>query len=418
MTAEDFVSSVVSRRCCLTVVFPMRLLDTLTMKRAVFSYPQTRMFMVLALLFVAGSVAGQTKSVLLSFSGVGDGALPYGGLIVDAAGNLYGTTYGGVVRRAATVFELNPIGMHTILHTFFGPPHDGSAPEAGLVRDGRGNLYGTTYAGGAFGAGTVFRVTASGHEKVLYSFTGGDDGGYPQAGLLYVRGTLYGTTTSGGPYAYSGGTVFKLSPDGTESTLYSFNVFTDGASPEASLIVDSDGNLYGTTTSSGAFGYGTVFEVASDGTQTTLYDFGSVLNDGAFPEGGLVRDSLGNFYGTTTQGGAYGVGTIFELTSAGEEIILHNFTGADGSGPYGSLVRSAKGNLFGTTGYGGSNRCVPGCGTIFELTPAGKFTSLRFTGGDGEHPLAGLVRDSAGNLYGTTSSGGAWGWGTVFKVTP
>jgi uncharacterized repeat protein (TIGR03803 family) len=378
---------------------------------------------VVFLFFLNATASSQTKSVLYSFSGRADGAQPVGGLVLDTQGNLYGTTeFGGSPYRTAgccgTVFKLTGGGTLTTLHAFFGPPHDAEIPLAGLVRDERGNLYGTTYVGGASNVGTVFRLTANGKEKVLYSFTGSDDGRSPQAGLLYVRGDLYGTTSAGG-VSDTGGTVFELAANGTEATLYSFSAGVDGAAPLGSLIQDAQGNFYGTTSLGGTAGYGAVFEIDSNGVETVLYNFAGPPNDGANPEAGLVRDSQGNLYGTTFEGGAFGVGTVFEVTPAGEETVLYSFTGkTDGSSPFGGLIRTARGNLYGTTRNGGSSRCAGGCGTVFELTPVGRLTSIRFTGTDGEYPVAGLVRDSSGNLYGTTSQGGAFGWGEVFKITP
>jgi uncharacterized repeat protein (TIGR03803 family) len=293
-----------------------------------------------------------------------------------------------------------------------------------------GNLYGTTFAGGSYvcsgGCGTVFKLTPSGTETVLYRFTGGD-GANPTAGLIAdASGNLYGTTElGGGANGCSGGcgTVFKLTPSGTETVLYRFTGGSDGASPFAALIADGAGNLYGTTFFGGASGHGTVFKLTPSGTETVLYSF-TGGSDGANPLAGLIADAAGNIYGMTNNGGAGSFGTVFKLIPSGNLAVLHSFSGgSDGAFPgLGSLIADAAGNLYGMTVEGGGSGCgAIGCGTVFKLTPSGTETVLyRFTGGsDGAFPhaglIAGLIADAAGHLYGTTNGSGS-GNGTVFEI--
>src|SRR6516165_1947158 len=255
-----------------------------------------------------------TKKVIYSFAGGSDGADPLAGLVRDGVGNLYGTTYAGGDYGSGTVFRLDTTGKEAVLHSFSGGP-DGGYPYAGLILDAAGNLYGTADAGGAHNYGVVFEVPAGGAEGVLYSFTGtGGDGADPLAGLVRdAAGNLYGTTASGG--ASGLGAVFKVSAGGAESVLHSFTGGSDGEYPYASVIRDAAGNLYGTTYGGGASGWGTVFEIDPTGKETVLYSFAGAA-DGASPEGGLVQDAAGHLYGTTKYGGAFGAGTVFELSPA------------------------------------------------------------------------------------------------------
>jgi uncharacterized repeat protein (TIGR03803 family) len=328
---------------------------------------------------------------------------------------------------------------YEVLYAFAGR-HGGGYPMAGLIADKAGNLYGTTSAGGAFGDGTIFRLSPRGKETVLYDFRGGSDGAGPSATLLADKsGNLYGTTTSGGGTGCSGfgcGTVFELTPAGVETVLYAFCSAAncaDGSNPLASLIMDKVGNLYGTTESGGSTacssqGCGTVFELAPDGTQTVLHAFaGPDTGDGADPQAGLIRDKAGNLYCTTDLGGTvmecdgdFGCGTIFELAPDGTETILHAFTGgSDGDEPAVGVIMDKAGNLVGTTQYGGSANCSGnGCGTVFSLAPDGTETLYAFDGGDGANPVAGVIEDGSGNIYGTTFQGGADFNGVVFELAP
>jgi len=320
-----------------------------------------------------------------------------------------------------------------VLYYFQSSP-DGAAPMASLIGDQSGNLYGTTEHGGSAGVGTVFKVAQDGTETVLHSFY--LDGEFPLAPVLMdASGNLYGTLSNGNrKKCGSGGCVFKLAPDGTETTVYSFKKpAVDGHTPLAGLISDSDGNLYGTTVEGGgrrcSQNCGTVFKITPDGTETILHVFGS-QGDGALPQAGLIMDASGNLYGTTWSGGAhgFGFGTVFKLAPDGTETILHSFAGAsDGAQPVAGLIADNLGNLYGTASIGGGTGCRgnEGCGAIFKLAPEGTATILHaFQGGsDGANPVAGLTADSAGNLYGTTLRGGGTGCakqlgcGTVFKFS-
>jgi uncharacterized repeat protein (TIGR03803 family) len=366
-----------------------------------------------------------------------DGAYPYGGLTRDAAGNLYGTTAGGGFFGNGVVFGLSPGGGgEFLLYEFLGG--NGSGPYAGLISDAAGNLYGTTVGGGASGNGVVFKLSPPESETVLYSFTGAADGRNPYAGLIRdAAGNLYGTTFYGGTEnsaCRNGcGVVFKVSPSESETVLHSFTGGTDGTNPQAGLTRDAAGNLYGTTVGGGAFGAGVVFELIRCDSAPTGYDFKVLYSftggaDGGNPYAGLIRDAAGNLYGTTA-GGGVGSGTVFKLIpcDSGYELkVLHSFTGADGATPVAGLIRDAAGNLYGTTLHGGTedSACEYGCGVVFKLSPAGTETVLHsFTLADGANPYAGLIQDAAGNLYGTAAYGGisvndVSSAGVVFRLAP
>jgi uncharacterized repeat protein (TIGR03803 family) len=383
--------------------------------------------------------------VLYTFKGGSDGSGPVASLIMDAAGNLYGTTVGGGGTGCdgggcGTVFRVAPDGAETVLYSFAGGK-DGADPEAALIMDGAGNFYGTTSGGGTggcegYGCGTVFRLAPDGTETVLHTFckkSGCTDGSTPTAGLIMDKsGNLYGTTAgSGGTGCYGGGcgTVFRLAPDGTETVLYAFQGGSDGGNPYAGLITDKSGNLYGTTEYGGTGGIisaGTAFEVTPDGQEKVLWDFCSQqsCDDGEFPVAGLIRDKAGNFYGTTAWGGPV-EGNAFKLAPDGTLTTLHGFTDVpDGANPSAGLVMDKTGNLYGTTEAGGKKCGNYGssCGIVFKIAPDGTETVLHAFSkrkGDGILPQAGLVKDGKGNLYGTTPrltwhSGG----GTIFEITP
>ncbi len=356
----------------------------------------------------------QSETLFYSFAPSPDGASPVAPLVLDSKGNLYGTTQDGGADRFGTVFKITPSGAETVFHSFPANSMDGAVPEAGLVMDSSGNLYGTTSSGGAHSVGTVFEVTSAGTETVLYSFTGGLDGGIPYGGLvLDSEGNLYGTTRSGG--AYHGGTVFELTPTGAETVWHSFGHGTDGKFPYAGLVRDSNGNLYGTTMDGGTSGLGTVFQISASGTETVLYSFaGTTGQDGAYANSSLIRDAAGNLYGTTV-GGSKGASIAFEISASGKETILYVFPTGDQA--YGGLVMDSLGNLYGTTKYGGTNKV----GGVYEITVSGTVPTLySFVKGqkDGYDPMAGLVMDKGGNLYGTTFRGGRHSNGAVFKVVP
>jgi uncharacterized repeat protein (TIGR03803 family) len=362
----------------------------------------------------AGNSAVAAAS-LVTLASLKDGS-SNGGLISDSNGNLYGTTYNGGANGEGTVFELNPTtSALTTLYTFAGP--DGAYPYlAGLTINSSGNLYGTTSTGGA-GYGTVFELDPNtGLLSTLVSFDG-VHGAYPYCSLtMDSSGDLYGTTYSGG--ANSAGTVFELNPStGQLRTLASFDV-TDGAYPYSGLIADAGGDLYGTTSQGGANenDQGTVFELTlSTGALTTLATFDGP--NGAYPYAGLIADANGNLYGTTYQGGANSEGTVFELTSStGALTTLATCDGPNGAYPYAGLIADASGDLYGTT-YGDS---TDNQGTVFELNPATGVlnTLVEFNGADGASPSAGLVMDAGGNLYGTTTYGGSNNAGTIFELSP
>jgi len=306
----------------------------------------------------------------------GDGAGPQA-YPIDVGGTLWGTTvYGGPGGTGGygTVYAMNTSGQETFLYAFTGKP-DGANPYSELVSDGKGNLYGTTQGGGTHGYGTVFKITTSGQESVLYSFAGAGagDGAYPYSGLVFDKdGNLYGTTAEGG--THSGGAVFEVTPGGKERTLYSFACGSDGCNPYAHLAYDGNTAFYGTTYTGGTNNYGTVFKITRSGKEKVLYRFQGG-NDGENPYGGVTFDSKGDLYGTTRYGGNQGFqnngGIVFEVTKSGKETILHHFSGNaqnedyDGINPVAGFCYDGQGHMFGTTVEGGSS---DNGGTVFELT--------------------------------------------------
>ena len=388
---------------------------------------------VAALVLCAGIVAQAqsfTETILYNFTDTIDGSTP-SGLILDPQGNLYGTTPNGGPAFTAcgnsgcgTVFRVTQNEKETNVYNFMGAPNDGQDPLAGLIADKFGNGYGTTYLGGTNNVGTVYEITQSRKEAPIYSFAGMPDGSGPCSPLVMdSAGNLYGVTSGGGTSGR--GTVYKLTNSRggwKESVLYNFTVFSYSPNQYcAGLVVDSSGNLYGTTYENGAKTLGMIFKISPSGQETTLYSFQGPP-DGAFPVAGLIRDSAGNLYGTTSEGGTgtkcggVGCGTVFEFTSSGQLKILHNFDSTDGLLPEGTLLRDNSGNLFGPALEGGSSLG----GVIFAISAKGQFGVLHnFSGSpDGYQPMQGLIRDSKGNLYGTTVEGGGFSSGTVFKLTP
>lgn len=393
---------------------------------------------MLFVLFVAGAWA-QTGTVIYTFTGGSDGNNPKSQLVFDGQGNLYGTTTAGGAHGQGDVFELSPATggawTETVLYSFQGSA-DGSLPAAGVIFDNKGNLYGTLYNGGAFGHGAVYELSpAAGGgwtKTTLYSFTGGNDGGQPVCSLIFDKaGNLYGTTGLDGPYGQ--GVVFELTPnsDGSwsETVLHAFVALTtsDGQGPAGSLAIDGAGNLYGVTVQGGAANLGVVFEVSpvSGGgwTESLLYSFLGG-NDGAAPATSnvIVNTAGTTILGTTTQGGSAGKGTVFKMKKTGngwKEKVLYTFPGgANGGNPYAGVIRDSKGNLYGTTASG-----VFGAGgVVFKLSPAtgGTWTEtvLYTVDGPGNGSYAGLVFDKSGNVYGTTEFGGTQFAGDVFTVTP
>jgi uncharacterized repeat protein (TIGR03803 family) len=322
------------------------------------------------------------ETILHTFTGGVDGGLPGAGLVRDPSGNFYGTAYSGGASKDGVVFKLTG-SVLTVLHSFSGA--DGAHPTAAVIRDSAGNLYGTTFYGGtaSCSCGTIFKIDANGNESVLHSFTGGADGKFPAARLLLDgAGNLYGTASDGatvncGRFNIHGcGVVFKLDTTNHLKALYTFTGGADGGQPQAGLIRDSSGNLYGTAFAAGDLsrtcaqnnGCGVVFKVSPAGQEAVLHTF-TTGTDGANPTGDLARDSAGNLYGATKLGGGgttIGFGIVFEIASGGGESILHTFTGnSDGGDPVAGLIRDSAGNLYGTTTAGGSATQ----GVVFKLTP-------------------------------------------------
>src|ERR1700733_4879591 len=388
--------------------------------------------LVTGLLPVRSAVAQTvTFTEIYAFNGTGDlsdGGWPEAGVTRDAAGNFYGTTFFGGAGTGCdiyfggcgTVFKVDDSGAETVLHSFGGAP-DGSNPTARVILDASGNLYGTTAFGGEHGQGTVFKVDSTGRETILHSFAGGPDGATPNAGLVRdAAGNFYGTTQYGGSgcNGQGCGTVFELSATEQEAILYRFSDVPDGASPLGGVAIDSSGNIYGTTWLGGAYGLGTVFSLDRDDNEKVLHSFAGG-SDGANPIGGRVFDATGNLYGATSAGGPYYFGTLFMIDATGEQSILYSFTGGtDGAYPYSHLLVDTAGNLFGTASQGG---CC-GQGTVFEFSNS-VLTSLygfsaapNGTNPDGQIPMGGLTTDSIGNLYGTATEAGPNGWGTVFEI--
>jgi uncharacterized repeat protein (TIGR03803 family) len=392
--------------------------------------------MALAILASPGSADAQSYRVLYAFQGGGNGAAPAGGLVSDKKGNLFGTTSAGGANNAGTVFELSAGGAQSVLYNFCSQPNcsDGLTPLAGLARDKRGNLAGTTVNGGLQncseqnGCGTVFTLAPNGIETVLHAFTNSDgDGANPLGGLMRNKaGDFFGTTSQGGGNCGGNpcGMVFALSPAGAETVLYDFKAGeqNDGQNPFSGVIADKQGNLYGTTNAYSG-GYGAVYKIAPSGTETILYAFMGGPGDGRYPQqGNLVMDKAGNLYGETTQGGINNYGTVFKLAPNGTESVLYAFTGQpnnDGQDPLGGLAIDRKGNLYGTTLYGGTNCNGGGCGVVFKIAPNGTETVLHtFTGGaDGANPFSGVIAAKKHILYGTTLNGGSGGNnGTVYAI--
>ncbi len=368
------------------------------------------------------SPATTTFTTLASFDGMWDSQ--YGSLVQGLDGNFYGETAGGGANFYGTIFKITPSGTLTTLHSFAGSPNEGGNPYGGMVQAANGDFYGTTEEGGVDNYGTVFKITPGGTLTTLHSFDVAD-GMSPYAGLVQAsNGNFYGTTEEGG--AGGCGTVFEITPGGTLTTLHSFD-YTDGETPVAGLVQAINGNLYGTTAAGGANGDGTVFKITPGGTLTTLHSFDGT--DGAYPDASLVQASNGNFYGTTYTSGAYGFGTVFEITPTGTLTTMHSFCSVvqngectDGFYPFTGLVQATDGNFYGTTYGGGAN----GYGTVFEITTAGTLTTLySFCSEgtypnctDGDSPLTGVVQATNGNFYGTTEYGGANDLdGTVFRLS-
>jgi len=379
----------------------------------------------------AFDAGAQTETNLHSFVGPpSDGDLPSASLIQGSDGNFYGTTYEGGTQNSGTVFRISPGGSYTSLYSFVGSPTDGANPWE-LVQASDGNFYGTTFAGGTVNSGTVFRISPGGSYSNLYSFgSHTNDGLVVHFGLVQGGdGNLYGTTEKGGTAGL--GTVYRISTSGTYTSLYSFvGPPADGANPLCVLVQGSDSNFYGTTVFGGTstncgvgVGCGTVFRFSPSGGETNLFSFAVSLTGGATPFSGLARGSDGNFYGTTYTGGtnitcATGCGTVYRISPSGSYSNLHSFVGfpTDGVQLFAAPVLGSDGNFYGTTFTGGTVNS----GTVFRISPSGSYSNLYSFGSvpnDGENPFAGLVQGSDGNFYGTAERGGTNNFGTIFKLT-
>jgi len=401
------------------------------------------------------AVQAQTYTVLHDFTGGADGAYPYAGVTLDKAGNLYGTAFFGgdlacdAPNGCGTVYKLTHKGSGWTFNTLysFAGGSDGANPTARVIFGPDGTLYGTTSSGGSKGVGTVFNLRPSPKvcktalcpwtETVLYSFKGGTDGASPWGEVVFDQtGNIYGTTENGGDtnpisHCKGCGVVFELTPsngDWIEGVIYAFSG-SDGKMPLSGVVFDDAGNLYGTTFEGGLYGYGTDYELTPSGsgwTESFLYSFTGGA-DGNNPYGGLIFDPPANLYGDTAGGFPSGPASVFKLTRSGGTwtfSLVYSFTeGGDSGGPRGALVTDGAGNLYGTTEIDPGNGGGTFLGSVFELTPSGDgtwtYTSLHgFTGPDGEYPYSNVVIDANGNLYGTTSSGGLYGYGVVWQITP
>jgi uncharacterized repeat protein (TIGR03803 family) len=394
-------------------------------------------------LLATAAWAASTPTLLYSFVGGTQGEYTDTELVVDSAGNLYGTSVQGGKYGSGTVFQVTPAGVHTVLHHFMGGT-DGGEPYKGVTIGPDGNLYGTAVAGGSGscegGCGVVYKLTNSSGtwtQTVIHSFNGSDGSGPGSPVAFDNHGTLYGTTPTGG--ANGVGVVYQLRPDGMGGwvfkVIHDFTGGADGAGGGAGrLLVTSGVALYGVCTTGGANGFGVVYEMFRQNGAwqfTTLYAFKD-QPDGYSPYGALVFDKFGNLYGTTYYGGATpdpnDVGTVYKLShghGTWTESVLYSFKGgADGANPISSLVADAAGNLYGTTSAGGAASCSGGCGVIFKMTagPHGTWNEsvvYRFPGQPRPgFAYNGMVGDSAGNFFGATVHGGKSNDGAIYKFTP
>ncbi len=308
-----------------------------------------------------------TETVLHTFAGGKDGKYPFAGLVREPNGTIFGTTAYGGSSGAGIVFELSKSGKETVLHTFAGGTADGCNPYGGLIRDAAGNLYGTTEFCGASGYGTVFKIDTTGTETLLHSFAGGaSDGAYPlwTSLLRDKKGDFYGVTDEGGTSGE--GVVYMLSSSGTLTVLHAFAGGTaDGCNPFGTPAMDNAGNLYGSAELCGSRNKGIVWELSTAGTETVLHSFIGRSTDGAYPGSGVILDAQGNLYGDTEGGDAFGLGAVYELNQNGTLTLLHGFNGPDGDTPFGGVTLDGTGNLYGTSFAGG----VQGSGTVWKVTP-------------------------------------------------
>ena len=364
---------------------------------------------VLAMGSVAPCAHGDvTLTTLVSFGGT-NGANPGAGLVQGKDGNFYGTTVVGGANGYGSLFQLTLSGTLATLISF-NRTNNGANPGAALVQGSDDAFYGTTEAGGTNNNGTIFKVTTNGTLTTLVSFNG-TDGALPLAPLVQGQdGKFYGTTDTGG--TNQDGTAFQMLTNGTLTSLVSFDNNNNGSSPRAGLVQAADGNFYGAASLGGTNGYGTMFRLATNGALTTLYSF-TGGSDGANPYAGLTQGADGKLYGTTFTGGTNGYGTVFKMTTNGTLTPLVSFGGTNGAYPQAALLLASDGNFYGTTKSGGT---YTNYGTVFKLTTNGTLTTLAsFNGTNGAHPL-GLVQTLDGSFYGTTAVGGTNGYGTIFRL--
>jgi uncharacterized repeat protein (TIGR03803 family) len=368
--------------------------------------------------FAWATAHAQTFTVLYNLTGGTDGATPQANVILDSEGNIYGTTvFGGDMNcpintiGCGTVFKIDTSGNETVLHAFDAT--DGASPLAGLVRDSQGNLYGTAGYNGLNSGGILFKLDPNNVFTVLYNFGNFFDGNHPQGLSIDRSGNLFGVTTSGGSH-YDGGTLFVFTSNAAFYVLHRFHGGKmDASIPTGPPFIDSLGNLYGVA-SDDADDPGAFWSYTNQGVYAHRFLKGSP--GPAFPEGGLAQDSQGDFLVASADGGAYGTGTIFRANANGAILNYYSFNVAEGW-PTGGLVSDANGNFYGATSGGGYKNEY---GTVFKFIPGGQHSILHTFSNvsEGKTPLAGLAIDLQGNLYGTTSAGGAYGYGTVFKMTP
>lgn len=374
---------------------------------------------VLLVVVTAISALAASESVIHNFGHMPDAYGPRCSLVLDAAGNMYGTTFSGGHDDFGSIFKVAPDGTESVVYSFVGGA-DGTHPIAGLFIDKKtGILYGTTLSGGSTNNGTVFSFNpATGIETVLYSFKGAADGYLPYSGVVRAGTNLFGMTNAGGTFGY--GTIYRLTAAGKKTILHDFNSAfptLDGSFPYASLVLYK-GVLYGTTTGGGTNNVGTVFSITKTGTYATLYSFKGGVDDGQTPYGAVVFDTSGNLYGTAFGGGVDNAGVVYKLSAGGGgETVLHHFlrNGTDGINPYAGLIRF-KGSFYGTTRQGGSANL----GTVFKVTPAGAENVVYefAVTADGHYPFGGLVQGADKALYGLTDAGGTSDLGTVFRLVP
>lgn len=365
-----------------------------------------------AVSLINGAKRPAVYTVLHNFTGgTGDGQDSTAEVTLDSAGNIYGTAEGGGANSGGVLFELAPGGSETLLHSF-GASGDGSLPDGAVTIESNGDIVGTTNSGGTGGNGTIWKLAAGGTYTVLHSFAS-DEGSFVRGKLVQdKKGNFYGTALFGG--STGDGTVFKYNPaKGKLTVLHTFNG-NDGEFPEHGVVRDKAGNLYGVTAFGGSNGEGTVYELARDGTFTTLHNF-STGSDGGFLYGGLAIDKSGNLYGSTVSYGANGWGTVFMIAPGGALTTLYNFSnGTDGGSPEGDMLRVGK-SLYSTATTGGDQTCD--CGGVYEITGTGKEKMRHaFTTNTGSGYSAGVTANS-GTFYGTTAGGGTSGDGVVFSLT-